>query len=160
MLLLTEKIRFKAEPNKKYAIEKTAVITSSEDDDACSEPIERLKYEELKDEHKDAWERIWDISEVKIDGDDEAAFALNYSIYHLNCIAPRGLNGRSIPARGLSGQVYKGAVFWDTEMFMIDYYIHTEPEIAKTLLRYRIETIDGARTKAKEYGLKGAYCKQ
>ena len=150
-------IRFKAEPNKEYTIEKTAEITTSEDDDACNEPIEELTYEELKTEHKDAWKRIWDISEVTIDGDDEAMYALNYSIYHLNCIAPRGLKGRSIPARGLSGQVYKGAIFWDTEMFMIDYYIHTEPEIAKTLLHYRIETIDGARAKAKEYGLEGAY---
>ena len=44
-----------------------------------------------------------------------------------------------------------------TEMFMIDYYIHTEPQIAKTLLQYRIDTLDGARKKAKEYGLKGAY---
>lgn len=41
------------------------------------------------------------------------------------------MKGKSIPARGLSGQVYKGAVFWDTEMFMIDYYIHTAPEVAK-----------------------------
>ena len=84
-------------------------------------------------------------------------YALNYSIYHLNCIAPREMKGKSIAARGLSGQVYKGAVFWDTEMFMIDYYINTDPQIAKTLLQYRIDTIDGARAKAKEYGLKGAY---
>ena len=38
-------------------------------------------------------------------------------------------------------------------MFMIDYYIHTAPEVAKTLLQYRIDTLDGARTKAKGYGL-------
>ena len=82
---------------------------------------------------------------------------LNYSIYHLNCIAPRNLSSMSIPARGLSGQVYKGAVFWDTEMFMIDYFLHTEPQIAKTLIKYRIDTLDGARIKAKEYGLDGAY---
>ena len=67
------------------------------------------------------------------------------------------MKAKSIPARGLSGQVYKGAVFWDTEMFMIDYYIHTEPQIAKTLLEYRIDTLNGARNKAKEYNLDGAY---
>ena len=83
--------------------------------------------------------------------------ALNYSVYHLNCIAPRNMKSRSIPARGLSGQVYKGAVFWDTEMFMLDYFLHTEPEIAKTLIMYRIDTLNGARDKAKEYGLNGAY---
>ncbi|MGN0182022.1 MAG: glycosyl hydrolase family 65 protein [Candidatus Ornithomonoglobus sp.] len=148
---------FKAEPDKTYTIEKLAEITTSADDFDSNDDIEKLTYSELKAEHTAEWEGIWDISKITIDGDDEAMYALNYSIYHLNCIAPRGQKGKSIPARGLSGQVYKGAVFWDTEMFMIDYYIHTEPEIAKTLLQYRIETIDGARAKAKEYGLNGAY---
>lgn len=116
-----------------------------------------MTYAELKTEHCKKWDEIWDISEINIDGDEEAEYALNYSIYHLNCIAPRNMKAKSIPARGLSGQVYKGAVFWDTEMFMIDYYIHTEPQIAKTLLEYRIDTLNGARNKAKEYNLDGAY---
>ena len=97
------------------------------------------------------------MSYIKIDGDEEVERDINYSIYHLNCIAPRNMKDKSIAARGLSGQVYKGAVFWDTEMFMIDYFMHTEPEVAKTLIGYRISTLDGARKKAKEYGLDGAY---
>lgn len=150
-------IVFKAEPHKEYCIEKIAEITTSEDDFETIGDIRDITYQELKAEHTAAWAKIWDISKITIDGDDDAMYALNYSIYHLNCIAPREMKGKSIAARGLSGQVYKGAVFWDTEMFMIDYYIHTEPEIAKTLLQYRIDTIDGARAKAKEYGLNGAY---
>ncbi|MDD6483838.1 MAG: glycosyl hydrolase family 65 protein [Clostridiales bacterium] len=148
---------FKAEPGKEYTIEKIAQITTSEDDFDVAGEIDKLTYSMLRAEHITAWERIWDISKITIEGDDEAMYALNYSIYHLNCIAPREMKGKSIAARGLSGQVYKGAVFWDTEMFMIDYYIHTEPEIAKTLLQYRIDTINGARAKAAEYGLNGAY---
>ena len=31
------------------------------------------------------------------------------------------------------------------------------PEVAKTLLQYRIDTLSGAKIKAKEYGLDGAY---
>ena len=150
-------ISFKAEPGKEYTVEKIAEITTSEDDFEPQGEITEMTYTELKAEHTAEWTRIWDISKITIDGDDEAMYALNYSIYHLNCIAPREMKGKSIAARGLSGQVYKGAVFWDTEMFMIDYYIHTEPQIAKTLLQYRIDTLDGARKKAKEYGLKGAY---
>lgn len=151
------RIVFKAEPHKEYCIEKIAEITTSEDDFEPIGDIRDITYQELKAEHTAAWAKIWDISKITIDGDDNAMYALNYSIYHLNCIAPREMKGKSIAARGLSGQVYKGAVFWDTEMFMIDYYIHTEPETAKNLLQYRIATIDGARAKAKEYGLKGAY---
>lgn len=150
-------ISFKAETGKEYSIEKIAEVTTSEDDFEPQGDITDITYYELKAEHTAEWSRIWDISKITIDGDDEAMYALNYSIYHLNCIAPREMKGKSIAARGLSGQVYKGAVFWDTEMFMIDYYIHTEPQIAKTLLQYRIDTLDGARAKAEEYGLKGAY---
>ncbi len=150
-------IKFTAKADKEYTFEKIAEITTSADDFGTNGKIDELNYRELKAEHKAGWDKIWDISQIHIDGDDEAEYALNYSIYHLNCIAPRNMKGKSIPARGLSGQVYKGAVFWDTEMFMIDYYIHTNPEVAKTLLQYRIDTLDGARTKAKEYGLDGAY---
>lgn len=151
------RIRFNAASGEEYTVEKTAYISSSCDDfiDEC--PETSMPYAELRNEHIKAWKDIWNISEITIDGDDKAMYALNYSIYHLNCIAPRGMRSRSIPARGLSGQVYKGAVFWDTEMFMIDYYIHTEPQIAKTLLKYRIDTLDGAREKASGYGLDGAY---
>lgn len=129
----------------------------SVDDNPCKVDVKNFSYNVQKAEHTTAWEKIWKISKIEIDGDEDAEHALNYSIYHLNCIAPRNLKGKSIPARGLSGQVYKGAVFWDTEMFMIDYYIHTEPAVAKTLLDYRISTLDGARHKAAEYGLEGAY---
>lgn len=154
---LLHHLSFDLEKGKVYTVQKCALVASSVDDNPCKDEVESLSYESLKDESVKAWEKIWELSKVEIDGDEEAMHALNYSIYHLNCIAPRNLKGKSIPARGLSGQVYKGAVFWDTEMFMIDYYIHTDPAVAKTLLEYRIDTIDGARTKAKEYGLNGAY---
>lgn len=150
-------IKFTAKADKEYTFEKIAEITTSVDDFGINGRIDELSYRELNAEHKAEWDKIWDISQIHIDGDDEAEYALNYSIYHLNCIAPRNMKGKSIPARGLSGQVYKGAVFWDTEMFMIDYYIHTAPEVAKTLLQYRIDTLDGARTKAKSYGFDGAF---
>lgn len=150
-------ISFTAKAGEEYTFEKVAQIMTSCDQIPCKEPTDALSYEVLRAEHIAAWSKIWDISRVEIEGDDDAMLALNYSIYHLNCIAPRDMSGVSIPARGLSGQVYKGAVFWDTEMFMIDYYIHTDPAVAKTLIEYRINTIGGARDKAKEYGLAGAY---
>ena len=107
--------------------------------------------------HKDAWEGIWARSEVVLEGDESAAQALHASQYHLNCIAPRHVRNLSIPARGLSGQTYKGAIFWDSEMFFFPMFVYTQPEIARSLLRYRIETLPGALAKAKEYGYRGAY---
>lgn len=154
--VLTE-ILIDVQPGMMYTLEKIVEVTTSQDKLKLQKDFLSITYNELLLKQKELWSKIWDTSQVKIVGDDEAMQAINYSIYHLNCIAPRNFDSMSIAARGLSGQVYKGAVFWDTEMFMIDYYIHTEPEIAKTLIKYRINTIDGARSKALEYGLKGAY---
>lgn len=114
-------------------------------------------YEQLLSDHKSNWEEKWKVSEVSIEGDDEAMEALNYSLYHLHSIAPRHSESLSIAARGLSGQTYKGAVFWDTEMFMLDFFLFTEPQVAKTLLKYRIDTLPGARKKAESYGFDGAF---
>ena len=107
--------------------------------------------------HRDAWETIWARSEIVLEGDERAALALHASQYHLNCVAPRHADNLSIPARGLSGQTYKGAIFWDSEIFFFPMFVYTQPEIAKSLLRYRIETLPGALKKAAEYGYRGAY---
>ncbi len=156
-----EHIKFKAVSGREYVIEKLASVSTSKDNEIFKEnkpcDISVMSYDEVKKAHIEAWKKIWDISMVKITGDSDAQIALNYSLYHLNCIAPRNMKAMSIPARGLSGQVYKGAVFWDTEMFMIDYFLFTEPEIVKTILKYRINTLNGAKQKAKEYGYDGAF---
>ncbi len=124
---------------------------------ACSNQSAKTGYEQEKAAHIGKWSALWDNTRVEIEGDNAAMRALNYSIYHLHCIAPRHAESMSIPARGLSGQTYKGAVFWDTEMFMLPFYLYTEPKVARTLLKYRIDTLPGARAKAKEYGYRGAF---
>ncbi len=53
--------------------------------------------------------------------------------------------------------MYKGAIFWDTEIFMLPFFIYTFPALARNLLLYRYHTLDGARRKAREYGYRGAY---
>ncbi len=114
-------------------------------------------YDKLKNEHIAEWERIWQNSDVIIEGDKEAQLALRYSIYHLCSIAPHNTDKCGIPARGLSGQVYKGAAFWDTEMFMLPFFQFTDSKAARNLLKYRVNTLDGARKKAKEFGYEGAF---
>ncbi len=146
-----------AKAGRTYTMKKLAAVTSSVDENPMKEKLEVLSYETEKATHMAAWEKIWQQSAVEIEGDDEAMHAMNYSLYHLNCIAPRNLSHLSIPARGLSGQVYKGAIFWDTEMFMMDYYLYSEPDIARSLIQYRIDSLPGAREKAAQYGLPGAY---
>ena len=118
-----------------------------------------LGYETCLKNHNAQWAKKWEYCDVTIDGDDEAQQALRYSIFQLLIVAPVNGSGNSIPARALSGQVYKGAIFWDTEMFMFPFFLYTYPEKAVELMRYRIKTLDGARRKAQTEGVgfRGAY---
>lgn len=124
---------------------------------AAADALAAANYDALSASHVENWEKIWAAGEVELDGDDLARDTVNYSLYHLNSIAPRHRDDLSIPARGLSGQTYKGAIFWDSEMFILDYFLYTQPEVARSMVRYRIETLDGALKKAKEYGWQGAF---
>lgn len=158
------KLTFMAQANTCYTLDKFIGIYMDEDEQNFEKMAEKsanyaLKcgFEECLDHHKKRWEDIWKYSMVTIEGDEEAMIRLNYSCYHLQSIAPRNEKPMSIAARGLSGQTYKGAVFWDTEMFMLDYFLFTEPNVARSLVRYRIDTLSGARKKAQSYGYEGAF---
>ncbi|MBR3645284.1 MAG: glycoside hydrolase family 65 protein [Lachnospiraceae bacterium] len=157
-------INFITERGKTYTVERFFSVYTEQDTKKCSEKAEELAkkavsagFEALKEEHIAKWEQLWELSEVVIEGDDKAMEALNYSLYHLHCVAPRHTNSLSIAARGLSGQTYKGAVFWDTEMFIMDFFLMTEPEVARKLIKYRLDTLEGAKNKAKSYGYHGAF---
>jgi nigerose phosphorylase len=125
----------------------------------CVKEAKDLGYETCLKNHNAEWAKKWALCDVKINGDDEAQQALRYSIFQLLIVAPVNGSANSIPARALSGQVYKGAIFWDTEMFMFPFFLYTYPEKAVELMRYRIKTLDGARRKAKTEGVgyRGAF---
>ena len=161
-------ITFQAEAGRAYTLVKYFAVFT--DNDRVDRPLAQaaveavrqaraLGYEQCLAHHDEKWAEKWERCDVQIDGDDEAQHALRYSIFQLLMVAPLPGSANSIPARALSGQVYKGAVFWDTEMFMLPFFLHTFPEGAVELLRYRIRTLDGARRKAKTEvpGYRGAF---
>jgi trehalose/maltose hydrolase-like predicted phosphorylase len=106
--------------------------------------------------HETAWASRWLCSDVTIAGDPEAQHALRFALYHLNSAANPADERVSIGARALTGDDYHGHVFWDTEIFLLPFYVLTWPEAARSLLMYRYHTIDGARAKAAEMGWRGA----
>lgn len=46
--------------------------------------------------------------------------------------------------------------FWDTEIYMLPFYVFTDPLSARSLLMYRYHTLDAARRKAEALGEAGA----
>jgi len=155
------RITLKAEPGKTYTLDKYFAVATDFDAGgrpaiaaALAEVQEAFSagFEALMREQRAAFAKKWEQCDVALDGDPAAQHALRYSIFQLLIAAPTKGSGNSIPARALSGQVYKGAVFWDTEMFMFPFFLYTMPETAAELLRYRIRTLPGARDKAKTEG--------
>lgn len=104
-----------------------------------------------------AWEALWAKRDVKIEGSNHFdQLAVRFAIYHLTIMAPLHDNRMNIGAKGLSGRGYLGHTFWDTEIYMLPYYIWTDPEGARSLLEQRYALLGAARRKAAEKGYEGA----
>ena len=115
-----------------------------------------LGFKDLLKKQKAFLDDFYKKTEIKIQGDDSLQEALNFSIFHLLQSAPDD-GTASVSAKGLSGEGYEGHYFWDTEMYVLPFFIYTKPEIAKSLLEYRYGILDQARTRAKKvFASKGA----
>ena len=112
-------------------------------------------FEALFAAHVGKWAEFWAKADIRVPGRPAVEQALRFGSYHLRL--PAGDDARaSIGARTLTGRAYEGHVFWDTEIFMLPFYLHTEPARARKLLLYRHHTLDGARRRARELGYRGA----
>ncbi len=117
---------------------------------------EELGFDELLARHRAAWAERWRDADLRVDGDDSDQQALRFSIYHMISTAHPTKDTVSVGARGLGGMSYFLHVFWDTEIFVLPFFIYTHPQTARTLLTYRYRNLDGARQKARHMGHRGA----
>ncbi len=106
--------------------------------------------------HVGAWAERWRSADVQLEGDDNLQRALRFAGYHLISAANPDDPRVSIGARALTGESYKGHVFWDTEIYMVPFYTFTHPPSARALLAYRHHTLPAARRKARDAGYRGA----
>ena len=109
----------------------------------------------LKD-HAQVWHDRWAQADVAIAGPDFDQLALRFGVFHLMQMASWDDYRVSVAAKGLSGEGYRGHVFWDTEIFIFPFFLYVFPEVARHQLRYRHYTLPGALRKAKENGYEGA----
>ena len=98
---------------------------------------------------------FWDRADVEIEGDAELQQAVRFALFHTLQAGARG-EQRAIAAKGLTGPGYDGHTFWDTEMFVLPVLTYTAPHAAADALRWRQQTLDLARERARDLGLKGA----
>ena len=78
---------------------------------------------------------------------------MRFAVYHLTSAAKPEDEHVSIGARGLTGDAYLGHVFWDTEIYLLPFYIAVWPEAARALLMYRFHTLPARARKGGAGGL-------
>jgi nigerose phosphorylase len=120
------------------------------------EAAQAVGYDAIRAEHAARWAELWADSDVIIEGDEQAQVALRFCLFHLLANAPH-CDQVSISARGLQGQDYWGSIFWDCDIYVLPFFIYTQPAYARRSLLYRYHTLDGARRKAHALGYRGAY---
>lgn len=112
-------------------------------------------FEQLMAAQKRFLAGYWDDVDVKIQGDPALQQGVRFNAFHL--LQSTGTDGRTnVAAKGLTGEFYEGHYFWDTETYIIPFFIFNRPEIARKLLLYRYNTLDQARANARRMRLQGA----
>ncbi|MGZ9113149.1 MAG: HAD-IA family hydrolase [Brevundimonas sp.] len=147
-----------------YAIDRIVAVHTSRspgDPEALArEHVEQAVRRNIADhveDHRRAWIERWARSDIRVKGDPAAQRAARFAIYHLISAANPEDERTSIGARALTGAAYRGHVFWDTEIFMLPFFILTWPAAARSLLMYRSHTLPAARARAAAGGWRGAF---
>ncbi len=113
-------------------------------------------YRKLYEEHKESMQKFWRYAKISIDGaTPEEEAAISFAQYHLKGMTPRETSLYSVAAKGLTGEGYKGHVFWDTEIFVLPFFLYLFPNQAKNLLLFRYRGLPQAREKAQQFGCSG-----
>lgn len=162
--LLETGVKFRVEKDNEYSFLKLISVYSSKDgvknlEKACKATLEEASetgYERILLDHSRAWNDAWDVANVQIDGDERDQRNVRFNIYHLIQMGNKNNPYVNIGSRGLTSEMHYGNCFWDTEIFIMPFFIFSDPEAAKALVKYRYLTLDAARQKAKYLWFKGA----
>ena len=156
-------LSFAVQRGRTCRVDRVAAVYTSRDTEEPAAAARRCAVRAMDDlggvvaQHQHAWLKRWTASDLRVEGDRDAPRALRFAIYHLVSAANPEDERVSIGARGLAGTAYKGHVFWDTDIFMLPFFLLTYPEAARALVMYRYHTLPGARAKAARLGYRGAF---
>ena len=106
-------------------------------------------------DHRRHVEDFWRRSDVELEGAPDLQQAIRFNLFQLMQATARG-EGLGVPAKGVTGRGYEGHYFWDTEIYVVPFLIHTNPQWAKQVLEFRCRMLDAARRRAGEIGHRGA----
>ncbi|WP_026708242.1 glycoside hydrolase family 65 protein [Flavobacterium frigidarium] len=102
-------------------------------------------YNQLLQDQIAAWAKIWEMSDITIDGDVKAQQGIRFNIFQLNQTYLGKDSRLNIGPKGFTGEKYGGSTYWDTEAYCIPFYMATkDQQVARNLLTYRYNQLDKA----------------
>ena len=114
-----------------------------------------IGYSHLIENQKQAWAKIWEMSDITIDGDVKAQQGIRFNIFQLNQTYLGKDSRLNIGPKGFTGEKYGGSTYWDTEAYCIPFYMATkDQQVARNLLTYRYNQLDKAIENAAKLGFK------
>ena len=114
-----------------------------------------IGYNQLLENQKQAWAKIWEMSDITIDGDVKAQQGIRFNIFQLNQTYLGKDSRLNIGPKGFTGEKYGGSTYWDTEAYCIPFYMATkDQQVARNLLAYRYNQLDKAIENAEKLGFK------
>lgn len=121
---------------------------------AIAQTIQASDVKGLIAAHKAAWAKLWR-KDIKIEGSKKDQQAVRSCMFYLLQSVREGSQW-SIPPMGLSNNTFSGHVFWDADTWMFPALILQHPELARSIVDYRYNTLKGAMENAKASGHAGA----
>ncbi len=161
--IATQFIEFSVSEGKTYSIEKNvAIFTSLETQTDLEQVINQYHFiTDFALDQQQAiknWRQVWNKEDVTVTGDITAQKLLRLNSYSMTTAAQSNANkdlDASVGSRGLTGEGYRGHVFWD-ELFDMNFYILHAPQLVKYLLMYRYNRLGAAMDYASDDDYNGA----
>jgi len=112
-------------------------------------------FKKLFEEHAWVWESNWAHSDIVIEGDTAAQQGIRFNIFQINQTYTGKDERLNIGPKGFTGEKYGGSTYWDTEAYMLPFYLSSaSPEVAKNLLLYRHKHLERAIENAEKLGFR------
>jgi len=107
--------------------------------------VSDLGFDALLEMQKIAWAKIWEMSDITIEGDVKAQQGIRFNIFQLNQTYLGKDSRLNIGPKGFTGEKYGGSTYWDTEAYCIPFYMATKDHtVARNLLEYRYNHLEKA----------------
>ena len=112
-----------------------------------------MGFDKLLKLQANSWKKIWDVSDIKISGDNKSQQAIRFNIFHLNQTYSGKDAQLNIGPKGFTGEKYGGLTYWDTEAYCFPFYMFTKDKtVSLNLLKYRYFQLNKAIQNASKLG--------